>query len=64
MGHSNSLIFSLALSVAVLTASMTLPSVVSLIFVRARWSLSDGGQEKQRRRKIGEMNGGNEEKFV
>jgi hypothetical protein len=55
IGHSNSLIFSLALSVAVLTASMTLPSAVSLIFDRARWSFSDGGQEKKRRRKIREM---------
>jgi hypothetical protein len=33
---------------------MTLPSAVSLIFDRARWSFSDGGQEKKRRRKIGE----------
>jgi hypothetical protein len=43
---------------------MTLPSAVSLIFDRARWSFSDGGQEKKRRRKIREMNGENEEKFV
>ena len=64
IGHSNSLIFSLALSVAALTASMTLPSAVPLIFDRARWSFSDGGQEKKRRRKIrdGEMKMGEVEK--